>query len=68
MNKANITIEIDPISFEEAERIRGIIMSLIGSGGLSVKSGSTTLHFDVDGTLQEIEVKYIRKWRRKAEK
>lgn len=67
MNKAVITIEVDPMSFEEAERVRGIFLALLGSGALNVKSGSATLHFDHQGTLQEIAVQFVRKWRRTGE-
>lgn len=49
----NIAIHI--ITCKEQEYIQAII----DSGALEVKNGSATLHFDKNGTLQNIEIKHI---------
>lgn len=66
MGRGTITIEVDPITPEQIERYRGIFTALIASGGLSVRSGQSILHFDQDGTLQAIEA-HEKRWVRKKD-
>lgn len=54
MAKGTIDIQIDPISHEDTERYRKIILELIAYGAFTVKSGSVTLHFDHEGNLMEL--------------
>ena len=61
--KGTIKIEIEGISFEETERYRETVHYLILSGGLNIKNGQTTLFFDNEGVLQEVETK-AKRWRR----
>lgn len=44
------------------KREQAIIQALLDSGAFEVKNGSSTLHFDKEGTLKQIEVKAIA-WR-----
>lgn len=59
-----IEIKIEGISFEQIERLRQAIHLIIQEGALSIKNGSSTLHFDGDGELGYIEF-HIKKWSRK---
>ncbi len=66
MGRGTITIEVDPITPEMTERLRQIFLTLIGSGGLNVRSGQTTMHFDHEGVLQLVET-HEKKWLRKKQ-
>ena len=48
-------LEVHIITKREQE----IIQALLDSGALDIKNGSSTLHFDNQGTLKHIEVKAI---------
>lgn len=63
MREGLINLVLDGITFEETERIREILHVLITSGGIHVKNGQTIIHFDHDGTVQEIEV-HQKRWKR----
>lgn len=58
-----IEIKLEGATLEQTERYRQLITTLIASGALDTKNGSTTLHFDFEGTLQEVEV-HVKKWRK----
>lgn len=62
-NYARIHFDLSPISFEEAEKIRGDILALLEAGAFSTKNGNVTMHFDHNGTLQCIDI-FQRKWKR----
>lgn len=47
--------EVHVITKAEQESIQAIL----DSGALSLKNGSATLHFDHDGRIRQVEVKYI---------
>lgn len=72
MSKYAVSIEIEPKGptdedrRKEAERVREIITQLVLSDGLAVRGGSATLHFDIQGNLMEIEIRYLRKWKRRT--
>ena len=58
-----ITINLEGVSLEETEKCRLVIHTLITQGLFSIRNGSMNLHFDHEGTLQEIEV-HVKKWRK----
>lgn len=58
-----IEIKLDGATLEQTERYRQLITILLASGGLDVKNGSAILHYDFEGTLQEVEV-HTKKWRK----
>lgn len=64
--KGTIVLEFDPISHEETLRYKQIFEALFLSGGLNVRAGQVTLHFDHEGTLQLIETHEKRWLKRKA--
>jgi len=50
---------------EEFDRIHEIFQALLDTGGLlGMKNGSTNIHFDADGTFQQIEFRYF-PWRKR---
>jgi len=65
MAKGTIVLEFEGISQELTERYRGIFEALFASGGMNVRAGQTTLHFDFEGNLQHIETHEKRWVRRK---
>ena len=58
-----ITIKLDGASPEGTERCRQIIHEMFVQGVFLIRNGSVTMHFDHEGTLQEIKYDII-KWRR----
>ena len=65
-DRATLTFELERITFGHAEKMRRAIDFLIDVGAFNVRSGNVTMHFDLDGVLQEVETHSIRKWRKKA--
>ena len=66
MKRGTIILEFDEISPEATERFRQIFVDLIASGGLNIRNGNTTLHFDQNGVMQMVDV-YEKRWlKRKA--
>lgn len=63
MNEGILNFRLENISFEETERIREIVHTLISYGALHVRNGSVILHFDNDANLQEIEI-HQKRWKR----
>ena len=63
MNKGNINITLEGVSFEETERCRAIIHALFTAGVFSVRNGKAILNFDHLGLLAEVELQ-VKKWRR----
>lgn len=63
MNKGNININLEGVSFEETERCRAIIHALFTAGVFSVRNGKAILNFDHLGLLAEVELQ-VKKWRR----
>lgn len=63
MREGIINLKLEGITFEETERLRELIHTLIINGALHVKNGQTILHFDHEGTIQEIEIHYKR-WKK----
>lgn len=63
MNRGTVFLDFDGLSQEGAERIRLIIVELFKAGVFAVKSGSATIHFDHEGTLQEISTN-VKRYRR----
>ena len=63
MSQAEIKLEFSNLSFDEVERYKEIIHTLITSGALNIKNGKAILNFDHQGILQQITtdmVKYKR--------
>lgn len=58
-----ITINLEGVSFEETEKCRRVLHTLISQGLFNIRNGSMNLHFDFEGTLQEIEV-HLKKWKK----
>lgn len=65
LERGTIVLQFDGISKEETERYRQIFEALFASGGMNVRSGQTTLHFDFDGQLRLIET-HEQRWRKKT--
>ena len=63
MNKGEIHITLEGISFEETERCRATIHALFTAGVFSVRNGKAILNFDHLGLLAEVELQ-VKKWRR----
>lgn len=61
-----ITLEMPELNEEELRRVRETIHTLAERDVFMMRNGSATLHFDAEGTLQEIEFKYKRWKRRKS--
>jgi len=59
-----LTLEIPGLSDEELLRVQDTIHILAERDVFMMKNGSASLHFDSDGTLQEVEFKYKR-WKRR---
>lgn len=60
--EGHILIKLEGVSPKELDRCKEIIDTLFVRKVLSIRNGSATLHFDNDGTLQEIT--YETRWRR----
>jgi len=58
-----IFITLEGATFEQTERCRAIINILFNNDIFSIRNGSVTLHFDYEGTLNEIEIN-VKKWKR----
>ena len=58
-----IEIKLEGATLEQTERYRLLLTTLLSSGALDVKNGSATLHFDFEGTLQEVET-HVKRWRK----
>lgn len=58
-----IQIVLPGVTFEETERCRAIIHTLFQNEIFNIRNGKATLHFDHEGTLQQIQVDTTR-WRR----
>ena len=59
-------LNIENLNKDEEYRVADTLDTLTKRDVLMMKNGSATLHFDSDGTLQEIEFKYKRWKRRKS--
>ena len=56
MNKGEILIKLEGVSFEETERCRQIIHKLFESNVFVLRNGKAILNFDNFGGLADIEV------------
>ncbi len=59
-----ITIKIDNLTSEEGAKVQETIMTLFERDVFFMKNGKVVLHFDHEGTLQEIQFDYKR-WKRR---
>lgn len=59
-----ITLEIPGLNEKEAKIVQDTIQVLSERDVFLMRNGSATLHFDAEGSLQEIEFKYKR-WKRR---
>ena len=59
-----LTLEIPGLNDEEWRRVQDTVHTLAERDVFLMRNGSATLHFDSEGTLQEIEFKYKR-WKRR---
>lgn len=66
MQKGTIVIEVDPITPIETEAYRQKILTLIANGIFNIKNGKAELHFDAEGTLQQIVINVV-KYRRRSQ-
>lgn len=66
IGNGSVIFDLENVTPEETERIRAILKSLILCGGLNIRNGSVTMHFDNEGQLQLIESNTI-KYRRKKQ-
>jgi hypothetical protein len=55
-----IRIDLEGVTWEETERYRAMIHTLLSSGVLNIKNGKAILSFDSDGDLAEIEAQVKR--------
>jgi hypothetical protein len=58
MAVGEIRLSIEGISREDTLKYQEILHALVISGGLNVRAGSTTIHFDNQGIFQGIQVNY----------
>ena len=63
--KGQIILEMDNCSPKDLDRIRHILKTIILCGGLNVRNGNITLHFDNEGVLQKIDA-HTMKFRRQS--
>jgi len=62
-DEAQININLEGVTFEQARRCELIIRQLFEAGIFSMKSGKAILHFDKDGMMAQVDLDYV-KWRR----
>ena len=58
--KGEIKLTLDGASFDQTERVRGIINELFEWGFFNIAGGDITVHFDTDGNARVMEWKYKR--------
>lgn len=59
-----IELDFEGLDFKQTEHIREIINVMFESGAFMIKNGKVLLHFDHEGTLQEVAVDHKR-WKRR---
>jgi len=64
MVKKNLTLTFEEASLLDIEKYKRFILDLFANGVPNIRSGQAVLHFDHDGTLQEIDIN-VKKWRKK---
>ena len=63
MNKGEIHLILEGVSFEETERCRATIHALVAAGVSCVRNGKALLNYDHLGLLAEVGLQ-VKKWRR----
>lgn len=58
-----VTLRLENVTPSDVERFRFIISTLVEEGVFNIRSGRAIMHFDVEGTLQGIDVEKSQ-WRR----
>lgn len=66
MSVGKIELQIEGITKEETLKYQEILHALIMTGGLNIKAGKTSIHFDNDGIFQGIEINFWPFKRRKT--
>lgn len=63
---SKIELEFEGLDINQTEHIREIINVMFESGAFYIRNGKVVLHFDHEGTLQEVGVDHKRWKRRKS--
>ena len=61
---SEIKLEFEGLNFKQTEHIREVINILFEAEAFTVRNGKVIMHFDHEGTLQEVSVDHKR-WKRR---